>query len=122
VGVKTIPISVAVLALLESMPKMLGSKRVIHGSESQMEHLWREVRDAAKIPDVRLHDLRHTFASYGAAKGLSLPIIGALLGQGHAATTQRYAHLAQSPLREAVEKIGDALGAAMAQKKAPGGA
>ena len=89
-------------------------------SEAQLERHWRAVRAVAGIKDVMLHDLRHSFASYGAAKGLSLPIIGALLGHLHQATTQRYAHLAQSPLRAAVEEIGAALDAAM--RKAPSGA
>src|SRR5262249_1920659 len=55
--------------------------------------------------NARIYDLRHTFASVGAAGGLSLPIIGRLLGHTQARTTQRYTHLADDPLREAVEKI-----------------
>jgi len=58
------------------------------------------------LTDVRLHDLRHSFASVGAAKGLSLPVIGALLGHTQPVTTQRYAHLAASPLRQAADVIG----------------
>jgi integrase len=55
--------------------------------------------------DTRPYDLRHTFASVGAGGGLSLPIIGKLLGHTQARTTQRYAHLADDPLREAAQKI-----------------
>ncbi len=55
---------------------------------------------------VRVHDLRHTYASILASSGLSLPIIGALLGHTQAATTQRYAHLADDPLRAATERAG----------------
>ena len=62
---------------------------------------------------MRLHDLRHSFASFGAADGLSLPIIGALLGHREAATTQRYAHLAADPLRQATGRIGARIAAAM---------
>jgi site-specific recombinase XerD len=87
-----------------------------------MERYWRQVRIRAEVRDVVLHDLRHSFASYGAAKNLSLPIIGALLGHLHPSTTQRYAHLAQSPLRDAVEQIGQSIEAAMKTKKAPEGA
>jgi integrase len=58
------------------------------------------------VLDARLYDLRHSFASIGAAGGLSLLIIGKLLGHSRAPTTQRYAHLADDPLREATEKIG----------------
>lgn len=57
-------------------------------------------------PTVRLHDLRHSYASVLASSGLSLPIIGALLGHTQAATTQRYAHLLDAPLRAATERMG----------------
>ena len=56
--------------------------------------------------DVRLHDLRHSYASILASSGLSLPIIGALLGHTQAATTARYAHLLDDPLRAATERVG----------------
>ena len=58
------------------------------------------------VLDARLYDLRHSFASIGAAGGLSLLVIGKLLGHSRAPTTARYAHLADDPLREATEKIG----------------
>ncbi len=58
------------------------------------------------LMDVRLYDLRHSFASVGAGGGLSLQIIGRLLGHTQARTTQRYAHLADDPLRDAVKTIG----------------
>lgn len=67
---------------------------------------WRVVRDMAGIPDVRIHDLRHTFASVGAGMGMSLHMIGRLLGHTQAATTARYAHLAQDPVRVAADAIG----------------
>ena len=60
----------------------------------------------ADLDDVRLHDLRHTFASIAVSSGMSLPLIGALLGHSQPRTTARYAHLASGPLRDAVEKIG----------------
>ncbi|MCH7936364.1 MAG: tyrosine-type recombinase/integrase [Proteobacteria bacterium] len=65
------------------------------------------------IMDVRLHDLRHSYASIGASGGLSLPMIGKLLGHTQAATTARYAHLADDPLRAANEAIGQRIAAAM---------
>lgn len=52
------------------------------------------------------HDLRHSYASFGAALGLSLPVLGKLLGHTQSVTTQRYAHLAPHPLQEAVDQIG----------------
>jgi integrase len=57
------------------------------------------------LADFRLHDLRHSFASVGAAANLGLPVIGALLGHADPATTARYAHLAIGPLRAATEGI-----------------
>lgn len=68
------------------------------------------------LADVRLHDLRHSFASVGAASGLSLPMIGKLLGHTQAATTQRYAHLAADPVKAAADVIGERIAAAMAPK------
>jgi integrase len=56
--------------------------------------------------DARMHDLRHTYASILASQGLSLPIIGQLLGHTQAQTTQRYAHLMDDPLRAATERVG----------------
>jgi integrase len=76
----------------------------------------REVRNAAaaaevKVPigllDLRIHDLRHSYASLLASAGLSLPTIGALLGHSQPATTARYAHLLDDPLRSATEHVGD---------------
>ena len=67
---------------------------------------WRAVCRAAGIDDLRLHDLRHSFASLLAGEGLGLPVIGKLLGHSQAQTTARYAHLADDPLREATQRVG----------------
>ncbi|GGA38222.1 tyrosine-type recombinase/integrase [Sphingomonas psychrolutea] len=67
---------------------------------------WRALRALAGLDDVRIHDLRHTFASIGAGLGMGLPILGRLLGHTQAATTNRYAHLAQDPVRVAADAIG----------------
>lgn len=74
---------------------------------------WRAVRRHAGLEDVRLHDLRHSFASVGASAGMGLPIVGALLGHKQAATTERYAHLDASPLRQASDEIGAKIAKAM---------
>ena len=68
---------------------------------------WGIIRHNAGIDDVRIHDLRHCFASIGAMSGMSLPMIGALLGQKEIATTQRYAHLSDNPVRSASDRIGN---------------
>ena len=72
----------------------------------QIRTAWEAVTKAAAVTDARAYDLRHTFASIGAGGGLSLAVIGRLLGHTQSRTTQRYAHLADDPLREAAEKIG----------------
>lgn len=74
---------------------------------------WRAVRRYAGIEDVRLHDLRHSFASVGASAGMGLPIVGALLGHKQAATTERYAHLDASPLRQASDEIAAKIASSM---------
>jgi integrase len=73
------------------------------GHRTDLKEAWEVVRKAAHIPDVRLHDCRHSFASILASQGLSLPIIGALLGHATATTTYRYSHLMMDPLRRATE-------------------
>ena len=76
------------------------------GPQTDLKHFWETVRDKAGIPDVRVHDLRHTYASVLASSGLSLPIIGQLLGHTNPLTTSRYAHLFDDPLRAATERAG----------------
>src|SRR5512132_3992509 len=79
-----------------------------------LEAPWRRVRKAALLDDVRLHDLRHSFASVAVAGGLTLPLIGGLLGHRQPQTTARYAHLAADPLKAAAELVGSRIAAAMA--------
>jgi integrase len=74
---------------------------------------WDAVTKRAGLVGVRLHDLRHTYASFGAGGGLGLPIIGRLLGHAQAATTARYAHLDNDPLRRASEAIAGHIAAAL---------
>jgi len=69
------------------------------------ERDWFVLRAAAGLEDVRLHDLRHSYASLLVSEGLSLEIIGKLLGHSKIQTTQRYAHLADAPLRAATELV-----------------
>ena len=74
-----------------------------------MQKPWRRIRKLATLPDVRIHDLRHTFASSGVALGQGLPIIGKLLGHTQPQTTARYAHLAAAPTLEVADKISEGL-------------
>lgn len=119
-GAKTIYLNAAAQGLLTTLPRIEGNPFVVPGERSgkhlvNLEKPWRRVRELAQLPDVRLHDLRHSFASIGAGAGLGLPVIGALLGHAQAATTARYAHLASDPLQQAADLIGEKLEAAMAR-------
>jgi integrase len=75
----------------------------------QLRSCWDAVCEHAGLTGVRIYDLRHTFAATGAGGGLSLPLIGRLLGHTQHRTTQRYAHLADDPLREAADKVTAAI-------------
>jgi hypothetical protein len=87
-----------------------------------LDWFWVGLRNRAGLPDLRIHDLRHSFASVGLAGGQGLPIIGRLLGHQHVQTTARYAHLAEDPVRAATDQIaGDIASrwAAMAARNHP---
>jgi integrase len=76
------------------------------GHRTEIRRAWRELCRAANIKGVRLHDLRHSYASQLASSGFSLPVIGALLGHSQPATTARYAHLFDEVTRQATERVG----------------
>jgi integrase len=80
---------------------------------ADLKRPWDAITKRADLSGVRLHDLRHTYASFGAGGGLGLPIIGRLLGHTQAATTARYAHLDNDPLRRASEAIAGQIAAAL---------
>jgi integrase len=84
---------------------------------ADLKRPWQAVAQRAGLHGVRLHDLRHTYASFGAGGGLGLPIIGKLLGHTQVSTTARYAHLDNDPLRRASEAIGGRIAAALEGKK-----
>jgi integrase len=105
-----VPLSEAACRLLGEMRQNAGDEAewifpapIKAGHRTDIWEAWETLRRAADIPDVRTHDLRHSFASVLASQGNSLPIIGALLGHTTAATTHRYAHLLDDPLRRATE-------------------
>jgi integrase len=77
-----------------------------HGHISYIFNAWRRLCKAAGIVNLRLHDLRHSFASELVSSGASLPLVGALLGHSSPATTSRYAHLYPDAQRAAVERVG----------------
>ena len=115
-GPKTIVLNAPCRALLMELPRVSGWVFPGRGEGGHLVGLtrpWYRIRKAAKLEDVRLHDLRHSFASVGVGSGMSLPIIGALLGHTQPVTTARYAHLANDPLRKASDAIGTRIAAAM---------
>jgi len=117
-GKKVITLNAAALALLADIPRMAHNPYVFPGEAAgghlvDLKRPWKLVRERAGLANVRLHDLRHSFASLGAAGGMGLPVIGALLGHKETRTTQRYAHLADDPLRAASEAIGGQVAAAL---------
>ncbi len=112
-GKKTVVLNAPALAVLDGLPRY--GRFVISGANagsksekprSDLNKPWRAVKAAAGIDELRIHDLRHSHASVAAGLGLSLPMIGKLLGHSQPQTTARYAHLANDPLRAASEKIG----------------
>lgn len=113
-GRKTLYLGSVAVKLLRSIPRRQANPYVISGDvEGQhltdMQKPWRRIRKLAELPNVRIHDLRHTFASSGVALGQGLPIIGKLLGHSQPQTTARYAHLAASPALEVADKISESL-------------
>ena len=101
-GQKAIPLNAGALEIFAYLPRQDGSPYVFpaHRGDGHYEgtpKVWRIVRVSAELEGVRLHDLRHSFASIAVSGGASLPIIGALLGHTNSATTQRYAHLHDKP-------------------------
>lgn len=86
-------------------------------SLQDIKKAWATIRTSAGLSGVRLHDLRHTHASHLVSSGLSLSIVGKLLGHTHTSTTQRYAHLADEPLRQAASLFGDKLASFIAEKE-----
>jgi integrase len=82
------------------------------GPLTDVKHVWAAICLAAGISDLHLHDLRHAYATFLASAGLSLPIIGRLLGHSQAATTNRYSHLQLDPLRAATDRVGAIVSAA----------
>jgi integrase len=120
-GRKTVVLNAPALEVLASLPKV--SPFVIPGDDlskprADLKRPWSAVTRHANLAGVRLHDLRHTYASYGAGGGLGLPIIGRLLGHAHTSTTARYAHLDSDPLRQASEAIAGRISAAFNGRRA----
>jgi integrase len=117
-GAKSVPLGAPALELLNSLARVDGNPHVFPGAKGDghfvgLQKVWTRIRARAGMNDLRLHDLRHSFASVGVGAGDSLYIVGKLLGHTQSRTTQRYAHLADDPLRVAAERISGQIAAAM---------
>lgn len=106
-----VPLSAPALALLSRIKENAAGPYVFPGRVpdaplTDVKHSWRAICKAANIEGLRVHDLRHSYASFLVSAGLSLPVVGALLGHTQPGTTARYAHLLDEPLRVATEHVG----------------
>jgi len=113
-GYKRLPLNAASMEILRQTPKKEGNPYVICGEKPgahivNLQKSWRRIREKAGLDDLRIHDLRHTFASQAVMNGTPLALVSKLLGHSKITTTMRYAHLADSELLEASEGIGDML-------------
>jgi integrase len=109
-GAKVVHLGQPAIEVLEKVERVEKNPWVIVGTKpgarlSDLQPFWQRVRARAGLKDVRIHDLRHTFASTAVAAGQGLPMIGKLLGHTQVQTTARYAHLAADPVKEAAEKV-----------------
>ncbi len=118
-GAKVIRLGSAALKLIEGLlangsiyvfPDRRDPKRPI----ANLDWAWVGIRKRAGMEDLRIHDLRHSFASAGLAGGEGLQLIGKLLGHSHVSTTSRYAHLADDPVRAAADRISESVAASLA--------
>jgi integrase len=123
-GAKVVQLGAPALAVLAKFPRV--ENYVLPGAAAGkhlvgLPRVWERLRKRAKLTDVRLHDLRHSFASVGAASGDSLLVIGKLLGHRDPKTTSRYAHLADDPLKAAADRISTNIALAMTRSPKGGG-
>lgn len=121
-GRKAIKLSQPAIDVLTATPRLELNPFVIVGARPgrhlvNLQKPWQRICDTARVEKVRLHDLRHTFASIAASQGNSLPTIGALLGHRSSLTAARYAHLQQDHVVAANDAVGTALSAALKSKK-----
>jgi integrase len=118
-GKKTVILNAPALAVLNTLSRV--GPFVVAGGDPEwprtdLKRPWAMVTREAGLEGLRIHDLRHSFASFGAGGGLGLPIIGKLLGHSQSSTTMRYAHLDNDPLRRASESIAGRIAAALEGK------
>lgn len=118
-GAKIIPLGAPALKVLSEIERDKASPFVFPANDDPARHyvgtpkVWVRVRAEAGLENVRIHDLRHTYASIAASGGQSLQLIGRLLGHRDVKTTAQYAHLADDPVNAAAERTASAAAAAL---------
>ncbi len=114
-GPRMVPLTVPVKKVLEGVPRSPGDPLMFPGGNGKgrplnLHYYWEAVRERAGLDDVRIHDLRHSYASRALALGESLSAIGRLLGHRHVVSTARYAHLMRDAEKAAASRVGESIG------------
>ena len=114
-GPRTIWLGPGTVRLVGALPKREDDPRVFpnHLTSARLYTFWKGVREKAELPLLRIHDLRHSFASQGVINGVGLPTVGRLLGHRRRATTAMYAHFDDSALRNAADQAANVIAHAM---------
>ena len=115
-GPRMVPLTARALSVLDGMEWIEGNPWVTPAKKGggrllNLHHYWQAVRARARLDDVRIHDLRHSYASMALALGESLYMIGKLLGHSTVSTTARYAHLMSEAEKAAAARVGESIGA-----------
>ena len=115
-GARRVPLPEPARAVLSALPRLVSNPFVIAGRVdgqhiTDLQHPWRRIRKRAQLDNVRIHDLRHTYASNAVSSGMPIQMVGRLLGHTQLQTTMRYAHLADDPVRRAAEENAQRLNA-----------
>lgn len=120
-GARRIPLPPAAEDVFRLLPRAEGNPYVILGNVdgqhiTDLQRPWRRIRKRAGLEDVRIHDLRHTYASQALAQGLDLTMVGKLLGHTQIQTTMRYAHLADDSVHQAARQVSSQLSQAIQRR------
>ncbi|WP_375698169.1 tyrosine-type recombinase/integrase [Pseudophaeobacter sp. TrK17] len=123
-GARRIPLPQPARDVLTHLPRSPGNPYVIEGKiagkyATDLQHPWRRIRARAGLAGVRIHDLRHTYASNAVSSGMPIQMVGRLLGHSQIQTTMRYAHLADDPVRQAAEENAARLGSIVGDLRRP---
>ncbi len=123
-GAKVVPIGGPALALLKALPRGDGDLYVFPSPRQGihlvgLQKVWERVRDSAGLQGVRLHDLRHSFASVAVSGGHSLYMVGKILGHKQARTTEIYAHLAADPVKAVANQTASVIAELMMGRRQP---